>query len=354
MSMKRIISEPPPAANAEPSDDVTKLVARYLPSWLASLVVHLALVLLLALVVVHDAGWKSEAIALRFESGADALADGLGQLEDAIEMPSQLPAESAEDPTETLIESLAEDAVDAPRLELAEMSRASLLAGLTSGKDEGTAGSAGGEGINLGPVRTEVFGLAAEGSRFVYVFDRSESMNSELAYTSEGTTVFSITPLQAAKAELLRSLDDLETAHEFGIVFYNHSPWLFTLDRKSRSVLPATPENKRRAGRFVSSMYGQGKTNHMKPLEIALRMRPDVIFLLTDGEQKDDLNRTELKRLSRLNDGRTRINVVQFCYKTQTESELVDLAKDNGGQHVFFNIARLGPTMIGQNTPPSP
>ena len=32
-------------------------------------------------------------------------------------------------------------------------------------------------------------------------------------------------------------------------------------------------------------------TQHVKPLEIALRMKPDVIFLLTDGEEKDDPSR---------------------------------------------------------------
>ncbi len=353
MSTKRTTSELPRATADAASDDVASLIGRYLPSWLTSLVFHLSLVLMLALLVVTDGSWKSESIALRFETGA-AQSDGMGELEDAIEMPSELPDASAEQPADPIAEALADDALDMLPIEMAELPRASRLTGSLVGHEEDGGGASGGDGINLAPVRTQVFGLAAEGTRFVYVFDRSESMNSELAYNSEGTTVFSITPLQAAKAELLRSLKDLDAGHEFGIVFYNHSPWLFTLNSKARSVLPATDDNKRKARQFVMSMYGHGKTNHMKPLEIALRMRPDVIFLLTDGEKKDDLTRSELKRLGRLNDGRTTINVVQFCYKTETESELIALAEENGGQHVFFNIARLGPAMAAQQRPPVP
>ena len=311
--------------------------------------------LLLALWVFNDGSWKNDAIALEAQSGADAAADGSGQLEDAIEMPSELLEQRADESTEQLAEALAPEITDAPEIKLAELPQGAPLAGSAPGDDDGATIAAGGSGVKLGPVRTQVFGLAGEGTHFVYVFDRSESMNSVLNYTSEGTTVFSITPLDAAKAELLRSLEDLDRGNQFGIVFYNHSPWLFTLGRKGNAVLPATQTNKHRAAEFVASMYGQGKTNHVKPLEIALKMQPDVIFLLTDGEEKDDLTSTELAHLTRMNDGRTRINVIQFCYRPQTGGSLVQLAEDNGGRHIFFNIADLGPKTLGDiKSIPSP
>ena len=239
------------------------------------------------------------------------------------------------------------EAVEPLDIKLAELPRGSVFTGEALGDDEGDSGIAGGAAVN--PARTEVFGLVAEGTQFVYVFDRSESMNSELTYTSEGSPILSVTPLEAAKAELLRSLKDLDSGHQFGIVFYNHSPWLFTLARRSKPMLAATLKNKQRAGAFVRTIYGQGKTNHTKPLEIALRMRPDVIFLLTDGETKDDLSPTELASLSRLNDGRTRINVVQFCYRPRSGGGLVQLAEDNGGQHIYYNIRQLGREMLDRH-----
>jgi hypothetical protein len=147
-------------------------------------------------------------------------------------------------------------------------------------------------------------------------------------------------------------LQVLEQGNEFGIVFYNHSPWVFTIGRRNNSMLAATPGNKRKAIQFVDSMYGFGKTAHMKPLEIALKMKPDVIFLLTDGERKDDLMKDELEKLKRLNEHNTQVNVIQFCYQEQDGGSLVELAKQHNGTHVFFNIAKLGPKGPGDLPPP--
>ncbi len=352
--MSRVISAPPRAVphddDDEASVDITKQMTEFLPSWLTSFVVHLALVLVLALLVISDSSWKSDTIALDFQAGADG-SDGSGQLEDAIELPSELAAQDSEELQDHPLESLSDETIDQPDIQMAELPLPALLAGTGDGEDETNGGTDGGPGIKSSPVRTQVFGLAAEGGRFVYVFDRSESMNSVLTFSSEGEAVFSITPLEAAKAELLRSLKDLNDGNEFGIVFYNHSPWLFTIGRRNNSMLAATPGNKRKASQFVKSMYGFGKTEHMKPLEIALRMKPDVIFLLTDGERKDDLMRDQLEKLKRLNERNTQINVIQFCYKEQDGGSLVELAEQHGGKHIFFNIAKLGPRGPGDLPP---
>src|SRR5262249_26464602 len=58
--------------------------------------------------------------------------------------------------------------------------------------------------------QTQVFGVTGRGSRFVYVFDRSLSMQGA--------------PLAAAKRELLASLSDLKRVHQFQIIFYNEKP----------------------------------------------------------------------------------------------------------------------------------
>jgi hypothetical protein len=354
VSIDRTIPAPPRANDAaRPStDNVGSYVAEFLPSWLTSLVVHLSLVLLLAVLVVKNGSWSGNEISLDVTTTSGAEADGSGLLDAAIEMPSELLASELVTPTnEPTDATLTTDLVQPAEIKLAELPSSAALSKPILGDALDSSGSAGGAGTGQGKVRTEIFGLAGEGMRFVYVFDRSESMTSELVYTSEGTPIFTITPLEAAKAELLRSLRDLESRHEFGIIFYNHSPWQFTLARQSRPILAATPGNKRRASDFVMSMYGQGKTNHVKPLELALRLRPDIIFLLTDGEPKDDPTETELRELRALNDGHTRINVIQFCYKTQSGGRLLRLAEENGGKHVFFNISQLGPKMAGATRP---
>ena len=355
----------PPRTDGVPDENVEHVLRDNLPSWLASLVAHLSLVLLLALLVVGDGSLGRGGIALDVALGvADGAGDGADPLEDAIAMPSELSAPPIANPNAESVETIENELVEQPEIKSPEIPTSvrspeavhSALVGAGAGLGQGHAKGDDRDdgGIGLAPVRTQVFGVAGEGTDFVYVFDRSESMNSVLSYTSEGTTVFSITPLDAAKAELLRSLDDLQARHRFGIVFYNHSPWLFTLEKRSQAMLAATSNNKQRAASFVASVYGYGKTQHVKPLEIALRMRPDVIFLLTDGEEKDDPSADQLQQLRRLNDGRTRINVVQFCFRPRSGGALVQLAEENGGRHIFFNITRLGPKMPGMEPQPPP
>lgn len=304
-----------------------------------SLVVHLSLVLLLAFVqAIGDGGLHDARIELDCETNGP---DGLGDdalLAAAIELPSELtPAvhERAELPQEAAL---------ATPLDVSSKIQLLDASGKTQAFDVAAPDEEAGD---PGSARTAVFGLAAEGERFVYVFDRSESMNSTLTYSSQGTTVFSITPLSAAKAELLRSLEDLDRHQRFHILFYNHEVWMFDAGRASKSLVAGTPENKRRAASFVAGVYGYGNTRHVKPLEVAIGMRPDVIFLLTDGEAKDDPTEDQLARLRRLNRAGTKINVIQFCLEPRTDSTLVRLAQENDGRHIFMSITRLGPGMAG-------
>lgn len=327
------------AAPADRDDNADIEIGGLLPPWLMSLVVHLSLVLVLAMLsVVGDGGWHDMTIML------DSTTDGPdGDAEDdtlaaAIELPSELSETEPAEVVQPEVANLVPQPQLAANIELVNPAdRTGALSALGLDADEAGAGSA--------PATTAVFGLAAEGETFVYVFDRSESMKSTLSYMSEGETIFSITPLEAAKKELLRSLGDLDRNQQFHILFYNHQVWLFDSGRNARRLVVATPRNKQRAASFVSSVYAQGGTRHVKPLEVALRMRPDVIFLLTDGEEKDDPSDAQLARLRRLNDGRTKINVIQFVHTPRTQSKLVQLATENGGRHIFFNIARLGPDM---------
>ncbi|REK11934.1 MAG: hypothetical protein DWQ37_13000 [Planctomycetota bacterium] len=316
-------------------EPVSQTVSNMLPSWLASLVVHLALVLLLAVfTVVGEAGWQAHTVELDFESlGVESPEDD-AMMAAAIEIPSELDQDDA-------LEELTPEPLD-PVEPLDVFSKIELVeTGGTTSTAEVIGEAISPSGVN--PIKTSVFGQVGEGSEFVYVFDRSDSMNSTFSFTSEGETVFSVTPLAASKAELMRSLKDLSDNHLFHILFYNHEVWKFDAPglRDDRLVL-ATSRNKRRASKFVASVYGTGRTKHIPPLEAALRMHPDVIFLLTDGEEKDDPTESELRRLRKLNDGRTKINVIQFCYKPRTNGTLVKLAEETGGQHTFMDMARLG------------
>jgi hypothetical protein len=182
-----------------------------------------------------------------------------------------------------------------------------------------------------GDTHTTLFGIEAQGDKFVYVFDRSGSMGD-----AGGK------PLREAKKQLIASLNDLDERSQFYLIFYNDQPRLFDLGTSRGHLTFATPANKRQAVDFISTVQAGGNTDHMAALTLALRLQPDVIFLLTDGEQQDDPTPDDLKRIDRLNGGATQINVIQFADAPRPESSLIKLAHQNRGKHVFVDIMHYG------------
>jgi hypothetical protein len=74
---------------------------------------------------------------------------------------------------------------------------------------------------------------------------------------------------------------------------------------------------------------------------MALALKPDVIFFLTDAEEPQ-MRPDELAVVRRLNRG-TRINTIEFGVgdaKT-TINFLQALAVENGGQHAYVNVRQL-------------
>ncbi|HEY2841079.1 MAG TPA: hypothetical protein VGJ26_18130 [Pirellulales bacterium] len=347
---------------AEAPQSIAVMLFELAPSWLTSIVVHMLLVIALGLIVFNA---PSRQAPIGFELGGGSGQGGFGgELEDS----AGLAAYTA-DADATPVDVLAAPSValqpmpGLPTVEIPnrgtqrELSDLFVKGAIRGPGDGFGTGEGSGKGIGRGvdgvgsgngaaSTRTQMFGVVEEASSFVYVFDRSDSMNSVLSYSSEGSNVFSITPLEAAKAELLRSLEDLTKQQRFQIVFYNNATSLFRQTSESHHLLMANKANKQQAEDYVSAMPGAGGTYHQAALEIALKLHPDAIFLLTDGEEKDDPTLAELKQLRKLNRGRTRINVIHFCLKPRTGSTLEQLARENRGKHLSFLLTKLVPNMM--------
>lgn len=189
---------------------------------------------------------------------------------------------------------------------------------------EGGAPSKGGLGDEG---TTTVFGAEGKGSRFVYVFDRSASMTGA--------------PLNAAKAELLKSLDDLQKLHQFAIIFYNQEPLAFSPRGDRPQLVFADEQGKNLAKQFVRGVIASGGTKHLDALKLALKMNPDVIFFLTDADQPALLPH-ELEEIHRLNRGIS-IHAIEFGYGKYDgrRNFLVKLAEGNDGKHVYVDISGL-------------
>ncbi len=177
--------------------------------------------------------------------------------------------------------------------------------------------------------KTSFLGIEAKGAKFVYIFDHSASMG-----------VPDNKPLDRAKAELLASIDGLTDLQQFYVIFYNQDQKQFRIDPTGGRIIWASDHNKKLARQFIDSIRAEGGTRHAEALSAALKLHPDVIFLLTDGDPPDDLNKDELERLVHLNEG-TIVNVVQISSPEENkENRLMSLAKKSGGKHVFVDFTK--------------
>jgi len=200
--------------------------------------------------------------------------------------------------------------------------RAALLVAAVLAAAVGAVAPAAAQIVSPGQVATGIFGLEARGNRFVYVFDRSASMAEPGGL-----------PLARAKEELLRSIEQLGDVQQFYVIFYNDRMHLFTAAAARGRLVFGTAENKKSARRFVAAVQAAGGTRHAEPLLAALRLAPDAVFMLTDGDSGDDLTEEELRRVTAAL-GRARCLIVQFGGDgVERSPRLARLAAASGGEY---------------------
>jgi uncharacterized protein (DUF58 family) len=169
--------------------------------------------------------------------------------------------------------------------------------------------------------RPRFFDFEVKGRRVAFVCDRSGSMADP-----DGT------PMAAAKAGLMASLEALGDAQQFHLFFYSDRVTVYTPPGGPGRPMFADDDTLRGVHRFVDGITASGGTRHADAIAAALAVAPDEIFFLTDGDPRNDLDPQDVERLSaRL--GRTRLFVVQFSVGDDTTQSprLAKLATTSGG-----------------------
>jgi hypothetical protein len=191
-------------------------------------------------------------------------------------------------------------------------------------------GSAAGKIVLGSPgekVRVSLFGLEAEGSKFVYVLDRSASTDGKL--------------LESAKAEILASIEKIDDVHQFQLVVYNERPKAFNPAGPNHQLAFGNAANRAEVKRFLATIEADGGTDHEAALSQAIRMRPDVIFLLTDGD-KPLLGDRQLARVDRIGPG-IKFHTIQFGDGPQHGGRgwMGKLARQSGGEYKYVDTSKL-------------
>ncbi len=118
--------------------------------------------------------------------------------------------------------------------------------------------------------QVEFFKTRVYAKSVAFVVDCSGSMHGE--------------SFQRARAELARAIVKLQPGQSFCVVFFNHTlvPMLGNLSNPS--LAEASPAVKTQVIAWMNSAHAAGGTNPGPALSYAVQLRPDVIYLLTDGQ----------------------------------------------------------------------
>ncbi len=117
------------------------------------------------------------------------------------------------------------------------------------------------------PSGATFFGVRAEGTKFCFVVDTSGSMAQNSRFLR-------------CRHELLRSISSLHYRQQYYICFFNHL--MFAMPENK--LVEARPVQLRKTSKWIKSALPAGFTNPWPGLQQALEMKPDAIYLLTDGE----------------------------------------------------------------------
>lgn len=186
-------------------------------------------------------------------------------------------------------------------------------------------GPAGGGGGGLRP-GTGIFGPSSGAKRVAFVCDASGSMISKMA---------------TLKDELGKAVNNLRPYQSFNVIFFKDVQFA-ALD--SESLTRATPDAKRKAFQFLDNVSCSGTTNPIAGIELALKQKPQLIYLLTDGDFED--NAAVLHRITELNrDHAVQINTIAFVNDADQEQNFLDLlqkiAEQNSGKYRYVRESEL-------------
>jgi Mg-chelatase subunit ChlD len=160
------------------------------------------------------------------------------------------------------------------------------------------------------------YGLGSDGQSLVYIVDCSDSMHENGKF-------------RRATAELMRTLESLTTKQKFFVIFFNNGAFPMDAD----GPVEATSENVEDLRRWLQHVVPGGGTDPMPALTYALALKPDAIFLLSDGEF-DPLVIDDLRVQNQVKDKPIPINTVSF-YSREAVGIMKTIARQSGGKFRF-------------------
>ena len=160
------------------------------------------------------------------------------------------------------------------------------------------------------------FGTPSKGRRFVFVIDRSGSMLVDNKFNR-------------AKMELIKTLRTLPFDAKFMIYFFDEDAEALP----ARDLVQATPANIKWAEQWIRNRGVGGGTDPRQALKFTFNLKPDTVWLLTDGQFADESGALELIRRS---NGTRKARINTLAFRTRLGEELLkQIAEENDGNYRF-------------------
>jgi von Willebrand factor type A domain len=160
--------------------------------------------------------------------------------------------------------------------------------------------------------QTSFFGIRARGQFFIFVVDCSESMIED-------------DRIARATIELRRSVFALQPPQKFEVIFFNTESIPMPGGPIPRS---ADLQSKNQLLLWLRLIEPDGGTDPRPALKQAIMLRPDAVFLLSDG----DLPEGTVKEVAKLNTRKVPIHCVDLAGGLAGD-QLKMIASDSGGQY---------------------
>jgi len=292
-------------------------------AWIVSTLVHVAILVLLAAVGLSTHQPKDQ-VALSASAPVEQVSLETFEIETNDPQTDPMPEEA--NPTEVAYDLSPVGEISASDL----ISDAPPVAASVSMSDLFKPTSAAAASLSMQPnsdATMEFCGVKGGGNHFVYLVDSSGSMGSAF---------------ESARAELLRSISLLKPDQRFYVVFFDaQSDYMRLSDPnvdEPRSV-KATRENKVALQQWAMRIRMDRGRAPYEPLRFALKLKPDVIFLLSDGEFPqgiEDMLKEENRVVNLFGDD-DRISIIHTIgyHSKEGESRMRRIAEQHGGMYRY-------------------
>ena len=183
-------------------------------------------------------------------------------------------------------------------------------------------GSAGGQGSTGTGTAATFFAVPMAAKRVVFVLDASASMGQSNAWN-------------VARAEFIAALEGMKADARCKVIVYAGTPRLL-LPARSDWLDPVA--DRIAMLEAMKETAPEGRTEHGPALKMAITLRPDAIYFLTDA---DDLTQDHLRDIQLLNRDRIPIHTIELTqrHRGQADMPMQVLARQWNGVFQAIDLA---------------